>query len=236
MIYSFDSRIRFSEVGEDARLTLPGIIDYFQDCSTFHSEDLGVGLEFLSEQDHAWILAYWHIEVMRQPELGEKVTIYTAPYEFKTFFGKRNFWMKDDKGELLARADSLWIFMDMKSGKPARVNDEVMKIYGQETPLDMEELPRKIAVPKESTEQEAFTVVKSHLDTNHHVNNAQYIYMAEQYLPKNVQVKRLRVEYRKSAVLHDMIHPWVDIQDGQVTVSLCDDNKKPYAVLEFQLG
>ena len=41
-MYTFDSRIRYSEVGEDKRLTLISLVDYFQDCSTFQSEDLGI--------------------------------------------------------------------------------------------------------------------------------------------------------------------------------------------------
>ncbi len=32
MKYSFTSRIRYSEIGEDGNLTLPGLINYFQDC------------------------------------------------------------------------------------------------------------------------------------------------------------------------------------------------------------
>lgn len=46
MKYSFDSCVRFSEVGEDQKLTLGSVINYFQDCSTFQSESLGAGVEF----------------------------------------------------------------------------------------------------------------------------------------------------------------------------------------------
>ena len=34
-MYSFDSRIRYSETDADGRLTPEKLIDYFQDCSTF---------------------------------------------------------------------------------------------------------------------------------------------------------------------------------------------------------
>ena len=34
MKYSFTSRIRYSEIGEDGNLTLPGLINYFQDFHT----------------------------------------------------------------------------------------------------------------------------------------------------------------------------------------------------------
>ena len=43
-MYSFKSRVRYSEVGEDKKLSLNGIINYFQDCSTFQSEMLNNGV------------------------------------------------------------------------------------------------------------------------------------------------------------------------------------------------
>ena len=45
MSYRFESRIRYSEIGENGCLTLPGILDYFQDCCTFHSESIGQGMD-----------------------------------------------------------------------------------------------------------------------------------------------------------------------------------------------
>ena len=47
MIYSFDTRIRFSEIDENGFLRFDNFINYFQDCSTFQSEDLGIGVEYL---------------------------------------------------------------------------------------------------------------------------------------------------------------------------------------------
>ena len=46
-MYTFDARIRFSEVDSAGYLTLPALLDYFQDCSTFQSEALGDGIEKL---------------------------------------------------------------------------------------------------------------------------------------------------------------------------------------------
>ena len=49
-MYTFDSRVRYSETGEDGLLSLPAIVDYFQDASTFQSEDLGIGIDFLKKK------------------------------------------------------------------------------------------------------------------------------------------------------------------------------------------
>ena len=44
--YTFESRVRYSECGEDGSLTLGAIVDYFQDTATFHGEHLGIGVNY----------------------------------------------------------------------------------------------------------------------------------------------------------------------------------------------
>ena len=51
--YTIDGRIRFSEVDHTRRITLPGIVNYFQDCSTFQSEQLGYGMDVLKKEKKA---------------------------------------------------------------------------------------------------------------------------------------------------------------------------------------
>ena len=55
MKYEFNSRIRYSELDEDGKLSVNGLVNYFQDVSTFQSEKLGVGVEYLKKRRQAWI-------------------------------------------------------------------------------------------------------------------------------------------------------------------------------------
>ena len=56
-MYSFESRVRYSEIDEKRQLSLTGILNYLQDCSTFQSEDLQVGIDYLSQSRKAWYMA-----------------------------------------------------------------------------------------------------------------------------------------------------------------------------------
>lgn len=67
-MYTFESRVRFSEADHTELLTLPGLVNYFQDCSTFQSEDIGYGVESLKKSGQAWILSAWQIVVNRCPK------------------------------------------------------------------------------------------------------------------------------------------------------------------------
>ncbi len=236
-MYTFDSRVRYSEVGEDARLSLDGVINYMQDCSSFESEDLGVGIEMLEQEHLTWVLSFWQIVIHRYPKLGERITVGTQAYDFQKMFGYRNFLLTGQEQEHLAIANSIWVLMDMDKGRPRVMRPEEGTVYGTEgvQPLPMEYASRKIKVPEIGQEQKHFQVQEYHLDTNHHVNNGQYVRMATTYLPKGAQVKELRVEYKKQAVLGDEVVPVVyDIPEG-VLITLTDLAGKPYAVVEFFL-
>lgn len=126
-MYTFDSRVRYSETGEDGLLSLPAIVDYFQDASTFQSEDLGIGIDFLKEKDLLWVMSAWQVVVHRYPALGEKIRIGTIPYELRGFMGLRNFFMDTEDGERLAQANSFWSLINHKKGVPVRVLPEMVE-------------------------------------------------------------------------------------------------------------
>lgn len=233
MSYQFESRVRYSEVDVWQNLTLNGIINYFQDCTTFDSENIGMGIERLKEKHCAWILSAWQIIVNRLPKFGEKITVQTWPYGFKAFYGDRNFAMLDAEGSKVAVANSVWVFMDMEAGRPVKLEPEQIGAYTIEEKLDMEYASRKIALPGELEEKESFPVLRHQLDTNHHVNNGQYVQMAQEFLPEGFQIRQMRAEYKKAAVLHDVIFPMVHVEKGSCTVALCNERRKPYAVIEF---
>ena len=233
-MYEFDSRVRYSEVDHHGTMTVPALINYFQDCSTFQSEDLGLGTTVLKEEKRAWLLSYWQVILNRKPELGEKITIGTFATEFKGLFGNRNFYMKDADGKYLACANSVWAFIDTETGRPTRPQPKDVQLYGAEEPLDMPYEGRKIRLPEEADDLEAFPVRKHHIDTNEHVNNCQYVQMALEFLPDDLQIAQLRVEYKKAAVLGDMIYPKLSKEADRIVVELCDEQAKPYAVLEFK--
>ena len=233
-MYTFDSRVRYSEIGEDKKLTLNSLLNYFQDCTTFHSESVGRGMEVLEKAGYAWVLASWQVCVNRYPKMGENIRVCTWPYGFRGFCGERNFQLLTDQGEVLAYANSVWTFLNVKTGMPTKILPEEGAAYESEKKLDMEYAPRKILVPQTVDTMESFTVKQHHLDTNHHVNNAQYIRMAQDYIPGDYDIHQMRAEYKKQALLDDVMIPKTAKTDEIYTVALCDPDGKPYAVVEFR--
>ncbi|WP_318709089.1 acyl-[acyl-carrier-protein] thioesterase [Candidatus Acetatifactor stercoripullorum] len=233
-MYTFDSRVRYSETDSEGKLTLSSLLNYFQDCSTFQSEELGMGISYLRERHLVWVLSSWQIVVDRYPGLCEKVQTGTFPYAFKGFLGYRNFTMTDSEGAYLARANSLWTLLCTDTEKPAMPPKEMIEAYALEEKLDMDYAPRKIQIPGESVHKEPIVVKKHNLDTNHHVNNGQYVDIAMEYLPEDFTVGQLRAEYKKQAFLDDIFYPYVAGEENKIVVVLADADDRPYVCVEFQ--
>ncbi len=232
-MYTFGSRVRYSETDECGRLTLTGIMNYLQDCSTFQSEDIGLGISYLTDRHKAWWLSSWQIVVDRYPVLGEEIVVGTWPYDFKGFYGYRNFTICDKAGEYLVRANSVWFLFDTEKGRPVKIEPEDLRGYGNgnEERLSMDYASRKIQLPEEYEETEPVTIGKHYIDTNHHVNNAQYVEIAREVLPDEMEVYELRVEYKKAAVFGDVVYPRISRTEEGYTVSLCDEGGAAYAVI-----
>ena len=169
----------------------------------------------------------------RYPEIGDRVTVGTQPYEFKGFIGFRNFLMEDSAGNRIAAANSVWTLLDLKAGKPVRPPQEMLDGYQTAPKMEMEYLPRKITVPDGGEEKQEFVITRHYLDTNHHVNNGQYVKMALEYPEEGFEIRRLRAEYKKQAYLNDVFYPVVYKQAEIYTVSLGNERGEPYAVVEL---
>lgn len=232
-MYTFESRIRYSEIDETGELGVSGLINYMQDCSTFHSEEADAGFRYWKEIGKAWLLASWRIQINRYPTLGEQIRIGTWPTGFRGIYGYRDFVLLDRENEPLARANSTWFLYDTKARMPIRVSEEEIALYGQIEPAaDLGPAPRRIPQPEKRERGPEIRITPHYLDTNHHVNNARYIEIARDAAAEPKKPVEIRADYKKAAVLGDRLIPYVgQVGDRQWTISLEGTEEQQFAVV-----
>ncbi|MEY8338159.1 acyl-ACP thioesterase domain-containing protein [Lachnospiraceae bacterium 62-35] len=233
-MYTFDSRVRYSETDENGNLSVTGIINYLQDCSIFQSESLGLGVEYLKKRNRAWWLSSWQIIIDQYPRLGEEIVIGTWPYDFKGMYGYRNFTIQDTSGNYLVRANSIWFFFDTAAGRPVKVTEDDVRGYGEMHTgrLVMDYAPKRIEIPQIFVNGNSVQVCKHHIDTNHHVNNAQYVEIAREFLPDHFKIGEIRIDYKKAAVLGNVMMPRISRTEKGYVVSLWGEDEL-FAVVWF---
>jgi len=72
-----------------------------------------------------------------------------------------------------------------------------------------------------------------HLDMYGHVNNAEYVAMAVAYVPDALDICQVQIEYRKAAVLGDLLYPKSAMEGNNFYLALVDEQDTPYACFVF---
>lgn len=241
-MYKFTSRVRFSETARDNKLAIPHLISYFQDCSNFHSNSIGLYKDKLLGMKRAWFLSSWQIVINRRPDIDEEIEVETRAYEIKGFYGLRNFIMYDANKEVCAYANSIWFYVDTAKGKPIKYEKEGIGFEIDEE-FPMEKADRKIIIPNDLEkiiQADVLRVRESHLDSNCHMNNREYVRIALDFLPESLEldkIRQIRVEYKKAAVLNETMIPtyYFDEGNNRIFVSLDNETGEKFAKVEFEL-
>lgn len=233
-MFTFQSKVRYSELDEEGKLSVPSIVNYFQDCSTFQSESLGVGIEYLEKSKKIWMLSHWHILFENEAKLCDEIQIGTWAYHFDKTFGYRNFMINRGE-ERIASASSKWVLYGVNEGRPIKITEADAKMYGEEAQLEMGTTDVRLRLAKERKEEEPFVVRRYHIDTNGHVNNGKYIQMAMEFIPEDFKIKEMVVEYKKQAALGATILPCTYKQEDWLVVALLEQaTKSCYALIGFR--
>lgn len=232
-MYEQHWQVRFSECDHNSTLSYKGLVNFFQDCSNLQSENNQAGLSNLREQNRAWILDFWQIVIKKRPHTFDNVKVATWPNGFRGFFGTRNFLLSSADDEVMAYANSCWVYLDSTTGRPTRISEEEMSKYPLEEPYPMEYLDRKIAIPEQLECVDSIQVAKHHIDVYEHMNNANYIELACDAMNSEKDITQICCQYKKQARLGDTIHIWRHIDTNNMTVALKDTDGSIYAVVRL---
>ncbi len=229
-MYEMKTRIPYQDVDTEGILTDAGLLNQFQNCCTFHCEDIGYGLPWLREHGLGWFVISWQIHITKRPNFGEEVYVATMPYGLKGPIGNRNFLLLDENKTVLAEANSIWLLMDLKEQKPHRIPEDMKEAFKEDEPLSVDWPARKISIPKQRDTCFSFSVSPMHVDTNGHMNNAYYMDAASSAMPADFYAKELYVEYKMQAMLGDEV---VVTRAGNQIV-LENKEHEPYATVVFK--
>ena len=236
-MYSFDSRVRYSECDEKGVLALVPMMNYLQDCSTFQCEEVGRGLKELNRDHLGWFVTSWLIQIDSLPHFCDTIRTKTWSYGIHGFQALRCFAMDSEDGERLVTADSQWVLFDLQERRMMRIPESQMVYLSDEPRCDLPAMQRRLAVEGPFEDASPVTVSEQHLDTNRHVNNAQYVLMAMDALSELGLVanpKTLTVQYRSMALLGDVVRPRVHPREYGSDIELLSQDGSAYAVVRME--
>jgi acyl-ACP thioesterase len=201
-------RVRLGDVAPSGRLRLDAVARYLHDVAADDATPV-MGADAIT-----WIVRRTTVQVQRFPVFGEELELTTWGSGTGSRWAERRTSITGASGGRIEAA-SLWIFVDGETGRPRRLDDAFLAVYGESTG------GRTVAArlvhrdpPADARPGPDWTIRRTDLDLFDHVNNAVYWSVAEQAWP-----------------LDDVELPWtaeIEHRDGLVaqqapTVSAGDD-------------
>lgn len=175
--YSEEIKIRGHYTDLQGRLIVKSLCDLFNDVANGQTLLLGFDVPTLNAQGLTWMLHKLHIVVNRLPREGETVTLETWPSGIDRLFALRDFCMYAGEGEVLLRATSEWMVIDVNRRRPVRlpacVTDNAASCVDVVRDIAFELDTKKM--PEEYENARHFTATYDNIDFNKHVTQASYV-------------------------------------------------------------
>lgn len=171
-IYS-EQPIQVGDVATDRRLRLDALFNFFQEMAVLHTQRVGLSLNTFLASGHTWVLSRVAVQISELPQLDDRVTIATWSRGIRRFKGFREFEVAL-QGRRIIAASSLWIYLDVRKGRPVRVPDTFEDRYGVIVDQAAEGDIEAVSFTDVDRADYLLTVATrvSDYDINGHVNNA----------------------------------------------------------------
>ena len=206
-IYITKEKVIVEDIGKDFKMNNRSFLRILQEAANRASTAVGHGIADIEKNKTTLVLLYWRIKILKRAKYNDELTIKTWASFNKKIYSIRSFeiYLED---ELIAFADSKWVFVDATTHSILKIPDEIMQTYGQvEDRVFEEEFKDKFKLPDNLTEKLSYETMKRDLDVNHHVNNIAYLDIASEILSDDLlqDATEIAVVYKKEITCKDII-------------------------------
>ena len=234
-MYTIRDRVGASRTDANGMMKLTGAMDAIQDCSLLWMESEPCIQDFFAGNNLGLCVMSRQVDVLRLPAYGEEIAVETRVFACQSFLEYRNTVLYGEDGLPCLLTWSLGAYVNLGTGRMARLPESIIDKVSIDDKFDMEYLDRRIDLPDMPGRCLEPVAVKRHdIDLYRHMNNVRYVEVALELLPENFMIKRLRIEYKKSAKLGDLLYPRIlEAPSSNQYILLLDAHDAPFAVMDF---
>jgi medium-chain acyl-[acyl-carrier-protein] hydrolase len=133
MIVEREYYVKLSEIGKENKITNKALLGILEDIGGVHSNIAGYGIPTMDKTHLTWILLDWKVQVIRRPNYAEKILARTWSKDGLKYYAYRDFEVVDEQGNVIVKAISRWVLVNIETGKMERITDEILSKYQPES-------------------------------------------------------------------------------------------------------
>lgn len=197
--YTFD--VTSADCDMNARLRLGGLVNYLILSAINSADTLGFGFDGLRNQNLFWVLSRMTVEIYKPMKWYDKAMVETWPKDVDGLLYLRDFIVRNQHGDIVAKCTSGWLAIDLQSKRPRKVDEKFSYIFDRMKDRHaLKILPEKLGPVADGDIFELRTTWFD-LDLNKHVTSTRYVDWMVDTLPvdflKNNYPKNISINYMK---------------------------------------
>lgn len=187
------------ECGADHLLKPASFMHFCQEVAETHASGNNLGYEWSIRNGMIWVEVQGDFEFVRRPSWKEVITLRSNTGKASALQARRFVEMTDRTGNTIARADLMWVLIDVNSRRPIPLK-RAMAQMPDECPAIIS-APLEVAKEFERTETVKLIAPRRDVDFNGHINNGAYLIWALETLPEGMEPgaapRRFRVNFKR---------------------------------------
>lgn len=111
------------------RIRLGSLINLLIQSAIKSADSLGFGFKSLSQQKMLWVLSRLSIEIYKPLQWYDVAEVETWPKNVERIFYIRDFIVRNQNNEIIAKATSAWLAIDLDSRRPKTLDKETTEQF-----------------------------------------------------------------------------------------------------------
>jgi len=105
-------------------------LGWFMDAAAGHTEACGMSGSLMLEAGEGWVVRRHEIDYLAQVKPGDSVVIKTWIETAEKASSVRRYEIVSADGRLVCRGLTVWVWINYRTGRPARIPEKVYAAYG----------------------------------------------------------------------------------------------------------
>lgn len=187
--YSQAFVISTNDVDATGKASFQSICRYMQEMAAVHAQKLKLGFHDMIKENRAWVLAQMLIRMEQLPAFQETIRVKTWSNGPDGRFALRDFEISNANGDIIGRASSSWLVIDIKEKSICRLDNYFKDYKYEEIQYALDRKPGRVKPLNNNEIGGSLEVKFSDLDINGHVNNVRYIDFILDHFPYNFRME-----------------------------------------------
>jgi len=230
--HKFTFEVTPQDVDFTRRITIIALGNYILNTAGIAATQNNFGWEKLMEENLAWVLSRFAIEMKSYPVQNEQFSIETWVEDYSKMFTTRNFKIFDKNDEVIGSSSSIWAMIDMQTRRPFNLDSRVewhRAVTG--IGLEIEKAAKIGEFVRDLPTTACHTVSYSDIDFNQHTNSMKYVqWLADTFdLAKfeRQNILRFDANYMHEALFGEKVAIFTDEKENKTFCEVRNSEDKP---------